>query len=102
LFAAGALAVVPAGHDRVVAGVSGSLDVGAVDGAEGVLGHAGQVAPQRHAFGSGGHDLVGGDIVAEPEQQRLFQLVADGLEVGQRDVAGSFDQFSPAVLGGAG
>jgi hypothetical protein len=73
LFAAGALAVVPAARDRVVAGVSGTLDVGVVERAEGVLCHTGQAAPQRHAFGSGGHDLVGGDIVAEPEQQRHLQ-----------------------------
>jgi hypothetical protein len=99
LFAAGALAVVPAAHDRVVAGVLGSLDVGVVDRAEGVLGHAGQAAPQGHAFGSGGHDLVGGDIVAEPEQQRHLQLVAEGAEVGQQNVAGPFDQFSRAVFG---
>ena len=100
MLARGPLTVVVPTDDRVPSDVVGGTGgIGVIDLDIDELGDLRDVRPIRQNAGSGGHDLIGGDVVADLEQDLQIDVIGQRFEVRQgRDVRSLHELDRPGFL----
>ena len=106
VFAAGALPVVLTRHDDAVAARfgdgTGALHEVGVHAHEHVFGNGRDIGAQGEDFRARGHDVVGGDVVAEADHDVGFEHVSGRVEAGEflqrHDVRAAQDFHALAVF----